>query len=114
MYLVTLVPTRASPGPCEYGCHLHLTWTWRFWSASETTLDVVTVVPTGLHLDLGTPVPIWALVAPVDHGPQLGKIGTRWLCSTTEPHLDQVTLFPLWVSPCPSDCETHFGLTWTC
>ena len=76
MYLVTLVPTSASPGLGECGCHLHLTWTWRFWSASETTLDLVTVVPTGLHLDLGTPVPIGASVAPVDHGPQLGKIGT--------------------------------------
>ena len=28
MYLVTLVPTRASQGLGECGCHLHLTWTW--------------------------------------------------------------------------------------
>ena len=43
----------------------------------ETTLDLVTVVPTGVHLDLGTQVSIWASPGPVDHGPQLGKIGTR-------------------------------------
>ena len=75
MYLVTLIPTRASPGPGEFGftctspgpgdsgLHLRLPWIWGLWS------------PPGLHLDLGTPVPIWASLGPVDHGPQLGKLG---------------------------------------
>ena len=76
MYLVTLVPTRASQGPGECGGHLHLKWTWSFWSAHETTLDLVTVVPTWASPALGTPVSIWASPGPVDHGPQLGKIGT--------------------------------------
>ena len=46
-------------------------------SAPETTLDLVTVVPTWASMDLGTPVPIWASSGPDDHGPQLGTIGTR-------------------------------------
>ena len=43
----------------------------------ETTLDLLTVVPTWAspgYLDSG---PHLGLPGPVDHGPQLGKIGTR-------------------------------------
>ena len=34
-----------------------------------------------------------------DSGPHLGIIGTWLLCSTPEPHLDMMTLEPLWASP---------------
>ena len=60
MYLVTLIRTGASPGPGECGCHLHLKWTWSFWSAPETTLDLVTMVPT------------WASPVPGDSDPKHG------------------------------------------
>ena len=65
MYLVTLIRAGASPGPGECVRHLHLTWTWRFWSAPETTLDLVTVVST------------WASPGFGDSGPHLGL---TWPC----------------------------------
>ena len=77
MDLWPLIPTGSSRVPDNSGPHLHLIWTWSFWSAPESTLDLVTVVPTWASPVLGTPVSIWASPGPVDHGPQLGKIGTR-------------------------------------
>ena len=82
-----VVATSASPGPGDSGLHLRLTWIWWLWS------------PRGLHLDLGTPVPIWASPGPVDHGPQLGKI---W---------DPVTVFHNWTSPGPGYSGPTLGLT---
>ena len=38
MYLVTLVPTRASPGPSEYAPHLRLIWTWFYMGIIGTWL----------------------------------------------------------------------------
>ena len=76
--------------------------------------DQVTLAPPGTHQYLVTLIPIWDTLGPIDHGSQLGIIETRLLCSTTGPHLGQVTLVSLWVSPCPGDCELRFGLTWTC
>ena len=77
-------------------------------------LYLVILVTPGHHLNLVTLIPIWDTLGPIDHGSQLGIIETRLLCSKTGPHLDQVTLVSLWVSPCPGDCEPHFVLTWTC
>ena len=65
MNLLSLLPTGASLVPGISGPHLYLIWAYLLWS------------PPGLHLDLGTPVSIWASPGPVEHGPQLGKIGTR-------------------------------------
>ena len=86
MYFENLGRTRASPGPGECGCHLQLKWTWSFWSAPETTLDLVTVVPTWLHLALLTMV----------------LITEKW---------HPVTVFHTWTSPGPGYSGLPLGLT---
>ena len=75
--------------PRDSGPHQGLTGNWSVWLppaphldlvilvCTETTLDLVMWSPPGLRQDLGTPVPILASPGPFDHGPQLGKIGTR-------------------------------------
>ena len=75
LILVTLFLTLAFSGEC--GCHLHLTWTWSFWSAPEITLDLVTVVPTWASPRFGDSGPHLGTPGSVDHDPQLGKFGTR-------------------------------------
>ena len=86
-------------------------------------LDMFTLFPTGTDLILVTLVltfgssvpgdsdstwaspvtvesdPNWASPRSGDSGPHLWTIMTWKLCSTPEPHLDMMTLEPLWALP---------------
>ena len=83
MGLVNLVPIWASPGPVDFVPHLDLIAVDSFLPSPST----------------GDSDPICASPRPVETGPHLGIIGTWLLCSTPEPHLDLMSLGPLWVSP---------------
>ena len=119
-YLVTQVPTWASLGPGESGPYLVLSQTRGLWSPPGPHLDLVNLVPIWAspspgdfvpHLDLiavdsflaspgtGDSDPNWASPRSGDSGPHLWTIMTWILCSTPEPHLDMMTLDPLWASP---------------
>ena len=109
----------ASLGPGESGPYLVLTQTW--YSSHHIGLsDLVNLVPIWAspspgdfvpHLDLiavdsflaspgtGDSDRNWASPRSGDSGPHLWSIMTWRLCSTPEPHLDMMTLEPLWASP---------------
>ena len=52
VYLVTPVPTWASPGSGDSGPHLDITWIWGLWSTPGSDLHLVTLV-----LSLASPGP---------------------------------------------------------
>ena len=97
-----------------------LTWTWLIWSLPSPHPELVILVTTWEsprpgdfvpHLDLiavdtflaspgsGNSDPNWASPRSGDSGPHLWTIMTWILCSTPQPHLDMMTLDPLWASP---------------
>ena len=117
---MTLVPTWISPEPGDSGPPLGPTRSWGHWSSNGPHLDLVNLVPIlsslspGVfvpHLDLiavdsflaspgtGDSDPNWASPRSGDSGPHLRTIMSWILCSTPEPHLDMITLDPLWTSP---------------
>ena len=62
--MVTLFTNSDPAGPINSALHLGHTWTWRFWSAPETTLDLVTVLPTWASPGFGDPGPHLGLTWP--------------------------------------------------
>ena len=78
--MVNLVPIWASCSPGDFVPHLDLIAVDSFLASHGT----------------GDTDPIWATPKSGDSGPHLGIIGTWLLCSTLEPHLDIMTLEPLW------------------
>ena len=81
--LVNLVTTWASSSPGDFVPHLDLI-------AVDTFLDTTGTVDSD---------PNWASPRSGDSGPHLWTIMTWILCSSPEPHLDMMTLDPLWASP---------------
>ena len=79
---MSLVPIWASPTPGDFVPHLDL-----------IAVDSVLALP-----ETGDSDPNWALPRSADSGPHLWTIMTCILCSTREPHLDMMTLDPLWAS----------------
>ena len=99
-----MLPTCASSGHVDSGPYLGITGTW-----------ILSFIP-GPHLDLviggascviavdsfwgspgtGDSDPNWASPRSSDSGLHLWTIMTWILCSTPEPHLDMMTLDPLW------------------
>ena len=77
-----LVPIWASPSPVDFLPHLDLIAVDSF-LASTGTVDSD---------------PNWASPRSGDSGTHLWTIMTWILCSTLEPHLDMMTLDPLWAS----------------
>ena len=119
-YLVTQVPTWASIGPGESGPYLVHSQTRGLWSPPAPNLDLLNLVPIWASPSPGDFVPpldliavdyflaspgncasdpIWASPRFGESGPHMGIIMTWILCSTPEPHLDMMTLDPLWASP---------------
>ena len=80
--LVNLVTTWASPRP-DFVPHLDL-----------IAVDTFLASPGSGNSD-----PNWASSRSGDSGPHLWTVMTWILCSTPEPHLDMMTLDPLWASP---------------
>ena len=74
--------------------------------------DLVTVVPTGTHLDLMSLIPTWASPGPGVSGTHLSTIGTWLHYSLTGTYLDLITLVFTWTTPGHGDTGTHLGLTW--
>ena len=83
MDLVNLVPIRTSPSPGDFVPHL----------------DVIAVDSFLPSPGSGESDPHWASPRSGDSGPHLWTIMTWILCYTLEPHLDMLTLGPLWASP---------------
>ena len=81
--LVNLVTTWASPSPGDFVPHLDL-----------IAVDTFLASPGSGNSD-----PNWASPRSGDSGPHRWTIMTWILCPTPEPHLDMMTLDPLWVSP---------------
>ena len=94
--LVTLVPTLASSGHCSSS-----------WPAGWPHLDlviggascVIAVDSFWGSPGTGDSDPNWGSPRSGDSGPHLWTIMIWILCSTPEPHLDMITLEPLWTSP---------------
>ena len=82
MDLVNLVPIWTSPSPDDFVPHLDLIAVDSFLTSPGT----------------GDSDPNWASPRYGDSGPHLWKIMTWILSSTPEPHLDMMTLDPLWSS----------------
>ena len=80
---MNLVPNWAFASPGDFVPHLEL-----------IAVDSFLASPGTGDSDL-----IWATPRSGDSGPHVGIIGTWLLCSTPEPHLDMMTLEPLWASP---------------
>ena len=78
----TLVPIWAAPIPGDFVPHL----------------DLISVDTFLASLGTGDSDPNWASSRSGDSGPHLWTIMTWILCSTPEPHLDMMTLDPLWAS----------------
>ena len=83
MDLVNLIPIWASPSPGDFVPHLDL-----------IAVDSFLVSPENCDS-----APNWASPRSGDSGPHLCIIMTWILSSTPEPHLDMMTLDPLWDSP---------------
>ena len=94
-YLVTQVPTWASLGPGESDPHLGLTFPGDF----DPHLYLIAVDSFLASTGTGDSDPNWASHRSGDSGPHLWTIMTWILCFTLEPHLDMLTLDPLWASP---------------
>ena len=92
--LVILVTTWESPGPGESGPHLGLHSPVDF----LPHLDLIAVDSFLASPGTGDSDPNWASPRSRDSGPHLWTIMTWILCSTPEPHLDMLTLDPLWAS----------------
>ena len=79
---MNLVPNWASPSPGEFAAHLDLIAVDSFLASPGT----------------GDSDPKWASHRYGDSGPHLWTIMTWILCSKPQPHLDMMTMDPLWVS----------------
>ena len=81
--VVNLVTTWASPSPGDFVPHLDL-----------IAVDTFLASPGSGNSD-----PNWATPRSGDSGPHRWTIMTWILWSTPQPHLDMMTLDPLWASP---------------
>ena len=92
-----MLPTCASSGPGDSGS----TWASLGHDYSIPTwsdLILVTLVLTLASSVPGDSGSTWASPVTGDSDPHLWTIMTWILCSTPEPHLDMLTLDPLWAS----------------
>ena len=83
MDLVNLVPIWASPSLGDF----------------VPNLDLIAVDTFLASLGTGGSDPNWTSPISRDSGPHLWTNTTWILCFTPEPHLDMMTLEPLWASP---------------
>ena len=77
---------------------LGLSWIEWLWFPQGAHLILVTVVFFYASPGPSDSVPHLGLHGPSDSGPDPGIIRTWILCSTPEPHLNMLTLDPLWAS----------------
>ena len=92
--LVILVTTWESPGQGESGPHLGLNSPVDF----LPHLDLIAVDSFLASTGTVDSDPNWASPRSGDSGTHLWTIMTWILCSKREPHLDMMTLDPLWAS----------------
>ena len=95
MELVTLVTTWESPGPGESGP----IWASPSLGDFVPNLDLIAVDSFLASHGTGEFDAMWASPRSGDSGLHLWTIMTWILCSTTDPHLDMMTLDSLWASP---------------
>ena len=76
LYLVILVPTRATPGQGDSCHHRGLTWTWLLCSTPGPQVDLLTMEPKLASHGLLPLIPTGASRVPGNSGPHLGLIWT--------------------------------------
>ena len=105
-----MLPTCATSGPGDSGStwaspgHDYSIPTWSDLILVTLVLTLASSVPgdsgsTWASPGTGDSDPNWASPSSGDSGPHLWTIMSWILCSTPEPHLDMITLDPLWTSP---------------